>query len=563
MLTVMVFPFRLPKRPRKPSRLSWLTLPVFLAIVTVASLSPAADRVALVIGNHHHDYPADLPNAEMDAVALANRLAASGCRVFGQTQAGRLTLDPAAMARPGVIDADATLMSLALNQFVAAARNAEVALFYFAGHGLEVDGKNYLVATDTKLQLEENLSDEELQPVLATVLERETLPLNKVLREANARAIPGLKLIVLDCCRENPFARTRSWARKRAFGSGGLADTPEEDLAEGTMRVYSAGPGQESSDGRAGSHSPFARTLLDQLEKAPDICMLPLIAAVSDHLPGSQKPWVKFDGAGWSLSAFTRVPFLAGGVPPPPPPLPQPPVLPRGFTNSLGMKFVPVPGTDVCFCEHETRVQDYAAYAMANTSVDREWKDYEYEGRGQGVEHPVVGVSWFDAKAFCAWLSRLERRDYRLPADHEWSVAVGIGAFERRGESPKSLDNYNQERFPWGTQWPPPSRIGNYSSLEAKEAFGFSGIPGYRDGFAFTAPVKSYPRNESGLFDLGGNVWEWCEDRYSSDSNQRVLRGGAWYDNTKEFLRSARRNAADPSERNATRGFRVVASAEN
>lgn len=59
--------------------------------------------------------------------------------------------------------------------------------------------------------------------------------------------------------------------------------------------------------------------------------------------------------------------------------------------------------------------------------VDMEWKDVEFSGIKQGPDHPVVKVSWEDAPAFCKWLSKQEGKTYRLPTDHEWSVAVGSG----------------------------------------------------------------------------------------------------------------------------------------
>ena len=102
---------------------------------------------------------------------------------------------------------------------------------------------------------------------------------------------------------------------------------------------------------------------------------------------------------------------------------------PKAFTNTLGMKFVPVSGTEVAFCIWESRVKDYAAYAAANAGVDGSWKK---PGFKQEDTHPVVKVSWNDAQAFCEWLTKKELAEgkikagqkYRLPTDAEWSVAV-------------------------------------------------------------------------------------------------------------------------------------------
>ena len=101
-------------------------------------------------------------------------------------------------------------------------------------------------------------------------------------------------------------------------------------------------------------------------------------------------------------------------------------VPPKTFVNSLGMKFVSVPGTDVQFCIWETRVKDYADYAAANAGVYGSWKDFGF-GFKQEDTHPVVNVNWKDAQAFCEWLTKKEMAEgkikagqrYRLPTDAE------------------------------------------------------------------------------------------------------------------------------------------------
>ena len=105
------------------------------------------------------------------------------------------------------------------------------------------------------------------------------------------------------------------------------------------------------------------------------------------------------------------------------------PTPPKASTNTLGMKFVPVPGTGVAFCIWETRVKDYAAYAAANAGVDGSWKKpyFSEENYMQEETHPVVEVSWNDAQAFCAWLTKKELaagiikagQKCRLPTDAE------------------------------------------------------------------------------------------------------------------------------------------------
>ena len=222
----------------------------------------------------------------------------------------------------------------------------------------------------------------------------------------------------------------------------------------------------------------------------------------------------------------------------------------RPFVNTLGMKFVSVPGTDVQFCIWETRVKDYAAYATMNEGVSMEWKTPEFV---QLDTHPVVRVRWEDAQAFCTWLTKKEQTEgklkagqlYRLPTDAEWSVAVGLG--KETGNTPKEKHKRIEDVYPWGKEWPPPIRAGNYGqSLKV-------------DSFVYTSPVGSFEANENGLYDLGGNVWEWCEEKWTPTDNFHVYRGASWGRYHQVFLLSSDRNVNSPGrvDRDCV-GFRCV-----
>jgi eukaryotic-like serine/threonine-protein kinase len=216
------------------------------------------------------------------------------------------------------------------------------------------------------------------------------------------------------------------------------------------------------------------------------------------------------------------------------------------FTNSLGMKFVPL--GDIRMSVWETRVQDYDAFYRATS------RHYESADFPQAPNHPVVKVNWFDAIAFCKWLTEKERdenlvedrQSYRLPTDREWSLAVGLQ--NETGATPQARDGKIKNEFPWGKQWPPPAAAGNY------------GIPQKR---GTTMPVGSFKANSSGLYDLGGNVWEWCADTYKGGSSGTgrdwgVLRGGSWATTNRLEMQSSYRNVVDRNERDVIYGFRCV-----
>ena len=180
----------------------------------------------------------------------------------------------------------------------------------------------------------------------------------------------------------------------------------------------------------------------------------------------------------------------------------------------------------------------------------------------------MVWVSWEDAKAFCEWLGKKEALQYRLPTDEEWDAAVGKG------------------KYPWGDSFPPPKDAGNFSGEEAR--LGDVNDPnrflsGWKDVHPRTAPVGSYKKNELGLHDLSGNVWEWCEDWYTEEILRKVEaagagippdnvlpgimkgcvykveRGGSWASTTQAiFLFSARRGYREASGKDGNSGFRCV-----
>ncbi|MEI7688541.1 MAG: formylglycine-generating enzyme family protein, partial [Planctomycetota bacterium] len=184
------------------------------------------------------------------------------------------------------------------------------------------------------------------------------------------------------------------------------------------------------------------------------------------------------------------------------------------------------------------------------------WKSPGFE---QADDHPVVDVSWNDAKALCLWLSRKEKKTYRLPTEAEWEYAcrAGTKTAYANGDNPEGL-----------------AAIGNGADATARGKY-----PGWaigikaKDGHIFTAPVGQFKKNGFGLHDMHGNVWEWCEDWYDpkgyaaekqvdptgpADGTAKVQRGGGWSSDSKR-CRSAARVGRDPSAyRGCYLGFRIV-----
>ncbi|HEY3897367.1 MAG TPA: SUMF1/EgtB/PvdO family nonheme iron enzyme [Chthoniobacter sp.] len=235
----------------------------------------------------------------------------------------------------------------------------------------------------------------------------------------------------------------------------------------------------------------------------------------------------------------------------------------RPFVNTLGMKFVPVPGTKVLFCIHDTTNGNYRQFAKDNLGGDKSWMDAGKIGDvpvSSGEDHPVVCVSWMDAVGFCGWLSVKESRTYRLPTDHEWSVAVGIGDQEDSAATPASKSGKIKDVYPWGRRWPPPAGAGNFADSEyQKKAPKEPAIEGYTDGYATTSPVMTFPPNSLGLYDMSGNVWQFCQDLMNPEHRTRVKRGGGWNVAARERLWSSFRGEERQDERvHWATGFRCV-----
>ena len=260
--------------------------------------------------------------------------------------------------------------------------------------------------------------------------------------------------------------------------------------------------------------------------------------------------------------------------------LPQPG---QAYENSLGMHFLPVAHTGVLFSIWETRLQDFTAF-VDDTHYDAitgsaamsigaggwavsgsNWKN---PGFAQTPTHPVCAINRADAAAFCAWLTLKERaagrigaeQEYRLPTDAEWSQAAGL-IREVSGTPEQKLGR--PSGYSWGPDWPPPAGAGNLAGYEVRGGVwpeSWTPFPNLGDGYAGTAPVGQYSANPFGLYDMDGNVEEWCSDAFNAKADKGVVRGSGFSSFEPAALQLSNREQAAPLLRATSFGFRVVLS---
>jgi formylglycine-generating enzyme required for sulfatase activity len=246
----------------------------------------------------------------------------------------------------------------------------------------------------------------------------------------------------------------------------------------------------------------------------------------------------------------------------------------KTFQNSLGMTFVLIPaGTfDMGSPPDEPhrnkdevghQVTISKPFYMQTTEVTRgQWKSlmgWNLFGRkrGKSRDKPKTKVSWHDGMRFVEKLNALNEGVYRLPTEAEWEYACRAGG---------------QEAYSWGKTIECSRAMYGNNELKAPDCQPYvktKGLP-----LDEPAPVMSYPPNAWGLYDMHGNVWEWCSDwyaKYPEDSvidpsgptsgKDKVRRGGSWFKHG-WLCRSANRNYSHPASRYTTTGFRVVMDAE-
>ena len=554
-----------------------------------ATSASTGDRVALVIGNAAYKNATPLSNTINDAVIMANALKSLGFELVG----GKAQTD-----------LDKGGLDNVIRKFGETIRGKRVAFLYYSGHGVQVDGRNYLIPTSANV-------------VAKTDVKYELVNVDEVLDDMNASGTK-VNIIVLDACRNNPFGDKGL----RGTGSGlAVMDAPS-----GTIVAYATGPGKTAADG-VGKNSPYTESLARVITE-PGLDIEDVFREVGKDVQiktgGVQVPW-KMDSLTEKFYFKMTVEVegsiqTAGG--PGPGSVPPKPETPR--TGSIKVKSTPPgamvyvngdqkglspmtisglsPGSvglkvvldgyemvedtvNIQAGKEETMNYTLARVAVApptkpstetqvkppstaTSSTRREWKDPttgmefvwveggtyqmgcgswagdcqssespEHEvtvggfwigkytvtqgqwqkvvgsnpsGFKKGDNYPVETVSWNDAKEFIQKLNGKNGSTFRLPTEAEWEYAARSG-----GKAEKYAGGSDIDAVAW------------YVANSGRS----------------THPVGTKAPNGLGIYDMSGNVWQWCEDIYDGDAykkhqrnnpisnsggSYRVLRGGSW-----------------------------------
>jgi formylglycine-generating enzyme required for sulfatase activity len=543
--------------------------------IAVPALLPAAPawaepRIALVIGNSKYD--GELPklgNPTNDAALMA------------------ATLKKLGFAVNIVQDADLKQMKRAITDFgttLGKAGPTAVGLFYYAGHGIQVGGENYLIPLDARIQA-------------ANEVDAEAVDASLILKQMEF-AGNALNIIILDACRNNPLSRGMRSADQ------GLA---RMDAPMGSFIAYSTAPGATAADG-SGKNSPYTLALAKAMQK-PGIpieeafrdARVDVIAATRK----AQVPWESSSLTGaFSFNPGQRAaePQVAAVAPAPAAPAPVTPAAAKPGGGKVAAckdcpEMVAIPAGSFMMGSPDgeddrdekegpqTKI-DIRAFSMGKYPVTRgqfaefiqatgykparqcfaevshgkfdmtskaSWENASFP---QTDQDPVVCVSWLDATAYVKWLSQATGQPYRLPSEAEWEYAARAGTTTSRY---------------WGDDADDACTYANAADRQANDEYAFPSVD-CDDGYLYTSPVGKFKPNKFGLYDMLGNVRQvvaGCltksidalprDGSANKNCNEHPLRGSSW-EAWPKLMRSASREWIGSEYAHLAYGFRVALS---
>ncbi len=569
------------------------------ALLILASVQATAqDKYAVVVGVETYDTGTfdALDYANEDAHELGDSLTSLGFTTKVMTSdASSSTLQPSTPLKI------ATIMKTVANS----CGPGDTLVISLSGHGVQFGDEPLLPS---------GIRETYFCPQDATLSDKSSLLKISSVVDLINRSAASRKLLLVDSCRENVLSDQgkRKSARRIELGS---VHESRQSVPSGMAVLFSCSSKQFSWEHDELGHSVFTNYVINYLGgnaeerfyESGNVDLDGLVYYVrkrtNDYVfgknlsPDGQLPILRGDSANWS---FGRIELSQ----------------PQEFANTIGMEFKLIPAGEFMMgneasvdelltsfpgserswfedAEKRHRVQITKPFYLAKHEVtmgqfrrfvnDQNYRtEAESDGKGgygfdatsgsfkqdpqftwknpgftQTDSHPVVNVSWNDAQRFLAWLSKQDGRQYVLPTEAQWEYACRAG---------------NQAAFSFGDDPEGLAKVGNVADGTAKREINFSSNITAEDGHIFTAPVGRYRENGFGLFDMHGNVMEWCSDWYASDyyvnsptsdpegpqlGSFRVSRGGGWF-NFAWFCRSACRSSLTPDGRDFNLGFRVA-----
>ena len=437
-----------------------------------------------MIGNGAYSF-VPLRNTANDAADMAVALRECGFEVMTRTDASRRD------------------MHQSIRDFGNKLKEGGVGLFYYAGHGVQVNGDNFLVPVGADIEHEDELEDYGV--LMSSVLRKMETAENR------------LNIVVLDACRNNPYAGSfRSSAR-------GLAAFPP---VKGTIIAYATSANAVAADGE-GRNGLFTSKLLKYL-KAPGLTIEAVFKNVGREVAREtddrQRPYLEsgfygdfyFNPGDQQAMSFSTPGSVASGSDAL---VATNSVRPSASIGDAAAGEVFVRDYNLHIDRFEVTNADYAEFLNSvgnRTAGDALWLAIDdedalieqhqdrFESRPGFEDHPVVEVTWYGARAYCEWRGR------RLPTAGEWRRA----AFGGDGRS-----------YPWGNEMP--DEAGHFRANYDQGPFA-------EDGYPRTAPVGSYEAGASpyGALDMAGNVWEWTA---TTAGENAVQLGGSWFNDVGYF----------------------------
>ncbi len=386
----------------------------------------------------------------------------------------------------------------------------DVGLLYYSGHGIQYHGENYLVPIDSKINVAQDI-------------EYTCVNLGRAMAKMEGAKLKT-SLIFLDACRTSPFRSINRGGVEQGFT---IPNNPP-----GSFVVFSTRAGSTADDNGGGRNGLFTTALLRNLPQANvglRTMMDNTIIEVSKTSNKAQIPgrYDELTGDFYFLVSDSKQGFL---------PFEPEMIFVQGGSFDMGSN----DGYSIEKPVHRVTLGDYYIGKYEVTQAQWEAVIGDNPSRFKGCANcPVENVSWNDIQTYLNKLNKKTNKTYRLPTEAEWEYAARGG---KNSEGYVYAGSASAESVGW-----------NYSNSDMK-----------------THEVGGLKANELGLYDMSGNVWEWCSDWYrayssSASSNptgpssgtDRILRGGGW-DGDAQYSRVALRSGNTPEFRYGDNGFRVV-----